>query len=92
MTNLIVAICDAIRAGQDEETQVVQSTAQRCRASLEATLASFQSAMALARDAAGDELLAAELRGGLDQLGQIVGTVYTDDVLDRIFGRFCIGK
>jgi tRNA modification GTPase len=38
------------------------------------------------------ELLALELRGALDQLGEIVGAVYTDDLLDRIFSRFCIGK
>jgi tRNA modification GTPase len=38
------------------------------------------------------ELLAVELRGALDQLGEMVGAVYTDDLLDRIFSRFCIGK
>jgi tRNA modification GTPase len=38
------------------------------------------------------ELLALELRGALDQLGEMVGAVYTDDLLDRIFSRFCIGK
>ena len=38
------------------------------------------------------ELLAADLRLALNQLGEIVGVVYTDDILDRIFSRFCIGK
>lgn len=38
------------------------------------------------------EILALELRGALDQLGEMVGAVYTDDLLDRIFSRFCIGK
>ena len=38
------------------------------------------------------ELLALELRSALDQLGEMVGAVYTDDLLDRIFSRFCIGK
>ncbi len=28
----------------------------------------------------------------LDELGKVVGAVYTDDVLDRIFSRFCVGK
>ena len=28
----------------------------------------------------------------LDHLGRILGSVYTDDILDRIFSRFCIGK
>ena len=36
--------------------------------------------------------LALELRAALDELGALVGAVYTDDLLDRIFSRFCIGK
>jgi tRNA modification GTPase len=40
----------------------------------------------------GDELVAAELRIALDELGKVVGAIYTDDLLDRIFSRFCIGK
>jgi tRNA modification GTPase len=40
----------------------------------------------------GLELLAVGLRLALDDLGEIVGAVYTDDLLDRVFSRFCIGK
>jgi tRNA modification GTPase len=38
------------------------------------------------------EILAAELRGALDELGAMIGAIFTDDLLDRIFSRFCIGK
>jgi tRNA modification GTPase len=38
------------------------------------------------------ELLALALRAALDQIGEMAGTVYTNDLLDRIFSRFCIGK
>lgn len=38
------------------------------------------------------ELLALELRDALEQLGEMAGAIYTDDLLDRIFSRFCIGK
>jgi tRNA modification GTPase len=38
------------------------------------------------------EVLSLELRETLHQLGEMVGAVYTDDLLDRIFSRFCIGK
>jgi tRNA modification GTPase len=41
---------------------------------------------------AGEELIAAEIRTALEELGKVVGAVYTDDVLDRIFSRFCVGK
>jgi tRNA modification GTPase len=36
--------------------------------------------------------VAAEIRAALDDLGQVLGAVYTEDILDRIFSRFCIGK
>ena len=38
------------------------------------------------------EVLALDLRETLAQLGEMVGAVYTEDLLDRIFSRFCIGK
>ena len=41
---------------------------------------------------AGDEFVAAEVRAAVDALGEILGVVYHDDLLGRIFGRFCIGK
>ena len=68
-------------------------TAARCRESLAAVAASLARAEATAQSSvAGDELLAIDLREGLDHLGRILGTVYTDDILDRIFSKFCIGK
>ncbi len=38
------------------------------------------------------ELLAMDIRDALDALGAIVGKVTTDDILNRIFGEFCVGK
>jgi tRNA modification GTPase len=46
----------------------------------------------IARHEADQELLAIEIREALEHLGEIVGAVYTDDLLDRIFSKFCIGK
>jgi len=38
------------------------------------------------------ELTAVELRAALATIGEITGAVETEDVLDKIFGNFCIGK
>jgi len=38
------------------------------------------------------ELVAVDLRGALNNLGLIVGKTTTDDILDRVFSQFCIGK
>jgi tRNA modification GTPase len=38
------------------------------------------------------ELIAHHLRRALDEIGAVVGEVTSDDVLGRVFSRFCIGK
>ncbi|MCZ7554999.1 MAG: tRNA uridine-5-carboxymethylaminomethyl(34) synthesis GTPase MnmE [Bacteroidia bacterium] len=39
-----------------------------------------------------EECIAVELREAADALGEIIGVVTTDDILNGIFSRFCIGK
>jgi len=85
-------IRDALDETLPSDDGIVLSTSIRCRESLRLAAESLGRAEELARLAAGEELVAAELRVALDQLGQVVGAVYTEDVLDRIFSRFCIGK
>jgi tRNA modification GTPase len=38
------------------------------------------------------ELSAVDLRAALEALGELTGAVATDDLLDRIFAEFCVGK
>ncbi len=70
----------------------VPSTAARCRESLSLAAAALRRAVAAADEKTGEEFVAAEIRAALDDLGQVLGAVYTEDILDRIFSRFCIGK
>lgn len=72
--------------------ELLGSTAARCRGSLRGAWQAIGRAAALVDAAAGDELIAIELRTALEQTGQVAGQVTTDDLLDRIFSRFCIGK
>lgn len=64
----------------------------RCRQHTAACLQHLRRAHALVIGQEPPELLALELRGALQQLGELAGMVYTNDLLDRIFSRFCIGK
>ncbi len=64
----------------------------RCRAHVASAMTHLRNAH---RHTVADdppELLALALRAALDQIGEMAGAVYTNDLLDRIFSRFCIGK
>jgi tRNA modification GTPase len=47
---------------------------------------------ALAVAGRGDELVAEELRAASQSLGRLLGRVDVEDILDKIFREFCIGK
>lgn len=86
------ALRDAIRgilcgAGPREDPVL---TNVRHAAALEQTV----SALERARQAIplGEEVVLEELRDALDALGGITGEVANDDLYDRIFSTFCIGK
>jgi tRNA modification GTPase len=64
----------------------------RCRHHVDACLEKLRRAHGMVLFEEPPELLALELRGALDELGALVGAVYTEDLLDRVFSRFCIGK
>jgi tRNA modification GTPase len=90
-------LCDTLssrlgEASADGQASVVAATADRCRDSLRLAEAAVTRAVESAAGRRGDELVAADLRVALAELGRVAGTVYTDDLLDRIFKTFCIGK
>ncbi len=77
---------------RNSESEIVGSTVLRTAESLRTAEQSANLALQAVYDQAGEEIVAAELRHALDNLGSVLGTVYTDDILDVVFGRFCIGK
>jgi len=92
MHKLKEAIRAAVLEAAGPQTEVVVGTAVRCGESLRLAAASLDHARDAVREGLGEELIAVEVRVALSELGKVAGTVYTDDVLDRIFSRVCIGK
>ncbi len=50
-----------------------------------------QSLQSLEKGESG-EFICVDLRAAIDALGEIIGVVTTDDILDTVFSKFCIGK
>ncbi len=86
------AVREAVLRADASGTQAVAGTALRCGESLRQAAKCLDRAREIVRTDAAEELVAAEIRLALESLGKVAGTVYTDDVLNRVFSRFCVGK
>jgi tRNA modification GTPase len=74
-------------AGLGEQAGVTRA---RHRAALEACRAALD--RAIVGDRASPELIAEDIRAAATALGRLTGRVDVEDLLDVIFGEFCIGK
>lgn len=88
---------DALRRALDElafgraDTDATLALNARHVELIESAIGSLKQACSLL-PGGGLELLALELREALDDLGGVLGSVSPDDVLGKVFSRFCIGK
>ena len=90
---LAESLRELLSQSKEGSRQWLGMTAARCRESLESVLESICHAEESAGiETIGDELIAVDVRQALDHLGRILGVIYTDDILDRVFSKFCIGK
>ena len=89
LTTVIQSVC--LKEGL-EATPSVLVTRLRHKASLEQAHRSIEEAMRSLERKESGECVALDIRAALDALGEITGAVSTEDILDRIFQDFCIGK
>jgi len=92
MDQLIAAIEDQLNVMDREEVGSVLGTAARCRQTLSRAKEAAGNAIRLTQHEEGHEFVASEIRLLAEAIGEVTGAVYTDDLLDRVFSRFCIGK
>ncbi|MHB8769376.1 MAG: tRNA uridine-5-carboxymethylaminomethyl(34) synthesis GTPase MnmE [Syntrophales bacterium] len=89
---LTAAIRALLLASPPEEEPGVMIAHLRQKAALERAAAGLTRARDALRDGRAPELAALELREALAALGEITGGNAAEEVIDRIFARFCIGK
>ena len=86
------AISDAVKQGTMGAREHLWAVNQRHTTALEQTRSSLNRAFVSISSGLSPEFAALDLRGALDSLGTITGATYTEDILERIFHNFCIGK
>jgi tRNA modification GTPase len=80
------------RRARERKQSALAPSLSRCRHHVDVCLEHLRQAHSIALHEDPAELMALELRGALEELGAMTGAIYTEDLLDRIFSRFCIGK
>lgn len=92
LNNLRNALIETALKGENGSERSVVVTNVRHRNALERAWQSLSFALKSAREQQSGDLIAVDLRAALDALGEIVGVMTTDDILNNIFSKFCIGK
>ena len=67
-------------------------TRARHRELVEEVLLAVERGLAGAQSGIGAELVSEDLRLAARALGRITGTIDAEDLLERIFSQFCVGK
>ncbi|MBI5056457.1 MAG: tRNA uridine-5-carboxymethylaminomethyl(34) synthesis GTPase MnmE [Nitrospirae bacterium] len=84
-------IAETVLHGHAESSADVVTNIRHVHA-LKKALASIDSFITAAGQKTSPEFLSVELRDALDAVGEIIGVTTPDDILNRIFSNFCIGK
>jgi tRNA modification GTPase len=92
-TNIDVVIEKLIEVAGEKKLQsgAIVTNARHAEA-LQKTLEHLLKAEENIRSNMSGDLLAADIRYALHHLGEITGEITTDDLLENIFSKFCIGK
>ncbi len=75
-----------------EASEDVTVTNVRHAAALRRAADSLQQALESVRRGMAGEFISIDVRAAADALGEITGAITTDEILERIFSEFCIGK
>jgi tRNA modification GTPase len=92
LERLTEAMVAAVLNGQQPPREGPMVTRTRHWEALQRSRQSLLQACDAMEQRLSGEFIAVDLREALEWLGEIVGLNYTEDLLDKIFSEFCIGK
>ncbi|UCE19055.1 MAG: tRNA uridine-5-carboxymethylaminomethyl(34) synthesis GTPase MnmE [Gemmatimonadota bacterium] len=86
------SILDAVLSGHSVPSEGVVVTRLRHRDALMRAKISLEQAVKTLTDGLSEEFVAVDIRDALATLGEITGQTTSEDILNRIFSEFCVGK
>jgi len=86
------AIRDRVMAGQVDTTSSPIAPNLRHTIALKEAFKYFKNAVFNTRGDSPLEIIAMDLNSGLENLGEIIGETTNEDILQKIFSQFCLGK
>ncbi len=85
-------IVSTSRVLQKDRTQSVIISSLRHKDAITRAKRSLFLARGSLKKGMSPEFVALDVRAGLDAIGEVIGKTVTDDILNKIFSEFCIGK
>jgi len=92
ISSLKKKLLECINERMPDLTSGVVVTSARHQQKLQAALKNLRRAKTKMKSGESPELTAFDLRQAAGAIDEITGKVYTEDILQRIFSKFCIGK
>lgn len=90
--DLRTAIRDHVMAGDVDTTSSHLAPNLRHRTALMEASNYFKNALSSMREGLPLEVIALDLNSGLEALGQIMGETSNEEIIQKIFSEFCVGK
>ncbi|MDR0852010.1 MAG: tRNA uridine-5-carboxymethylaminomethyl(34) synthesis GTPase MnmE [Clostridiales Family XIII bacterium] len=82
----------SVYGGSIRQSESLLITNVRHLDALERTFAGIESAENMLHDGMALDFIEVTIREAYDGLGEITGDTVSDDILDKVFSRFCVGK
>lgn len=86
------AVVNAIKENMPDLTSGVTVTSLRHKQKLSESLKNLKTAGKKIRSNESPELTAFDLRNAVNAIDEITGKIYNEEILEKIFSKFCIGK
>jgi len=85
-------IADLVLAGRTIERESVLITSARHQEALRRAAQHLQASLVTLEQGLPLDFVSIDLRTAYDALGEVTGETVSEDLLDKIFSEFCIGK